>query len=174
MLSKDEALFLLRKYCSNSVLKHSLAVSNNAKKLAEKIKDNGYDIDVNFVEVAALLHDIGRSKTHGVKHGIVGAKIILEHSKDKKIARVCETHIGAGIAKDEAKAIGIPEKNYLPETLEEKIIAHADNITFGTETVSIEKVIEKLGEKLGKGHPALKRILELNDFIEKLLNEKIK
>jgi len=173
VITKSRALSLLKEYCSNSIFEHSLAVSKNARKIAAKIKSNGYDVDVNFVEIAALLHDIGRSETHGVMHGIEGAKIILKLLGDEKISRVCETHIGAGITKDEAKELGLLKKDYLPETLEEKIIAHADNITFGTEIVGIDKVLKKFESKLGSKHPATKRIVELNEFIEKLLKPAI-
>ena len=40
--------------------------------------------------------------------------------------------------------------------------------------MKFEEVLKKLGEKLGKEHPAIKRVLELNDFIEELLHEKQK
>jgi len=170
LVSRDEALSLLRENSEDSVFEHSLAVSVKAKSIAGKIRENGYDVDVNFVEIAAILHDIGRSKTHGIRHGIEGAEIILKLLGDEKLAGVCERHIGAGITKSEAKALGLPEKDYLPETLEEKIIAHADNLTFGTETVSIDKVTEKFEKRLGRDHPSVKRILELNNFIENLLS----
>ncbi len=173
MITKNKSLLLLNKYFNNSgdnsVVNHSLAVSNNARRIAKKIKENGYEVDVNFIEIAALLHDIGRSKSHGTMHGIIGAKIIMDELGDEKIARVCKTHIGAGIAKDETKKLQLPKEDYLPETLEEKIIAHADNITFGTELAGIDKVLEKFERKLGKNHPSVNRIGKLNEFIEKLL-----
>jgi len=166
-LSRSDAISLLKKEgCNESVIRHSLTVSKNAKRIAEDIKANGYDIDVEFIEIASLLHDIGRCKTHGITHGIEGGKILKKISP--KFARVCETHIGAGLDKKEAASLGLPARDYLPETLEEKVIAHADNLVQGEKIVGINEAIKELEEKLGRGHPAIKRVKELNDFIERL------
>ena len=168
-LSRSEALSLLREEgCDERVISHMLAVSKLAREIAQRIRNNGHEIDVDFVELGALLHDIGRCRTHGIRHGIEGAKI-LRKLKLEKFARVCETHIGAGLTKEEAKCLGLPEKDYLPETLEEKVIAHADNIIDGSSVVPIEKTIEKIKRELGEGHPAIKRIRDLNNFINSLL-----
>lgn len=166
-LSRSEAISLLKtEGCSESVIKHSIIVSKNAKRIAGAIKRNGYAIDTEFIEVAALLHDIGRSRTHGVTHGIEGSRILKK--KFPKFARVCETHIGAGLDKEEATSLGLPARDYLPKTLEEKVIAHADNLVCGDLIVGISDAIKELEEKLGKGHPAIKKVKELNDFIEGL------
>jgi len=132
---------------------------------------------LNLVEIGGLLHDLGRSKTHSIAHGIEGAKILrslnLSSDDDKifieKLARICERHIGAGIDKDEAIMLGLGEKDYLPETIEEKIVAHADNLVDGDKVAGIEQTIENFEKKLGKGHKAVKRIVELNEYINSLL-----
>jgi len=168
-LSRPEALNLLEKEgCSPRLKKHVLAVSAYAVEIANKIKSNGYDLDIDFIETAALLHDIGRCKTHGVMHGIEGCKILSPYPD---YARVCECHIGAGIDKTEAAALGLPEKDYIPQTLEEKIIAHADNLLDGDKRVSIEETIKHFEEKLGKDHPAVKRIQDLNDYVVGLMKD---
>ena len=150
-------------------MKHVCAVSKHAKSIAEKIKANGRDIDVDFVETAALLHDIGRCRTHGITHGIAGAKIMQPISPE--IALVCERHIGAGIDRKEAEKLGLPVKDYLPVTLEEKVIAHADNLIEGDRIVPINETVKKFESRLGIGHPAVKRIIELNDYIESLCKD---
>lgn len=166
-LSKSEAISLLKKEgCSESVITHSITVSKNAKEIAWKIKRGGSDIDVEFVEIAALLHDIGRCRTHGVTHGIEGSRILKK--KFPRFARVCETHIGAGLDRKEAASLGLPARDYLPKTLEEKVIAHADNLVSGDRIVEFTKALKEFEEKLGKGHPAIEKIKELNDFIERL------
>ena len=53
--------FLKENGCSDEVIKHCKAVRNLAVKIAEKA-----DADKDLVEVGALLHDIGRCKTHGL------------------------------------------------------------------------------------------------------------
>lgn len=129
----------------------------------------GYDIDPNFVEIAALLHDIGRSKTHSIKHGIEGAKILRREGLEK-FAKVCERHIGAGISKEEAYSLGMPKRNFIPKSLEEKVIAHADNLISGDRKVDINETISYLKKKLGKNHPAILRVSLLAKEIDTLLS----
>jgi len=160
---------LINELCPKNVVEHCKAVSKTALEIAKQIKANGYDVDLEYVEIGALLHDIGRCKTHGIAHGVEGAKILEKYPEFKRFARVCETHIGAGITKDEAKLLNLPPKDYLPETLEEKIIAHADNLTMEDKKVPIEVAIARLEKRLGKNHPAISRVKKLNDFIENLI-----
>ena len=165
----EKALSILKNLCPENVVEHCLAVSNYAYELALSIKNKGYNVDVELVRLGGLLHDIGRSKTHGIEHGVVGAEILRELGFDEKIALIAERHIGAGITKEEAIELGLPPKDYIPITLEEKIVAHADNLIFGTKRVEIDEVIKKFEKKLGKNHPSIKRIILLNDEINNLL-----
>jgi uncharacterized protein len=165
----ERALSILKELCPKNVVEHCLAVSDYAYELALAIKNNGYDVDVELVRLGGLLHDIGRSKTHGIEHGVVGAEILRDLGFDERLALIAERHIGAGITKEEAIELGLPPKDYLPVTLEEKIVAHADNLIFGTERVEIDAVIEKFEKRLGKNHPSIRRIILLNDEINSLL-----
>ena len=165
----ERALSILKELCPKNVVEHCLAVSDYAYELALAIKNNGYDVDVELVRLGGLLHDIGRSKTHGIEHGVVGAEILRELGFDERLALIAERHIGAGITKEEAIELGLPPKDYLPITLEEKIVAHADNLIFDTERVEIDAVIKKFEKRLGKHHPSIRRIILLNDEINSLL-----
>lgn len=157
----EKALSILKNLCSENVVEHCLAVSEYAYELALAIKNKGYEVDVELVRLGGLLHDIGRSRTHGIEHGVVGAEILRELGFDEKLALIAERHIGAGITKEEAIELGLPPKDYLPITLEEKIVAHADNLIFGTKRVEIDDVIKKFEKRLGKNHPSIKRIILL-------------
>lgn len=164
-LRPSDALRLLSaEGCDAHLLSHVKAVSLLAKQIASKIKSKGADIDVDFVEVAALLHDIGRSRTHGIRHGVEGAAILRKLGFEG-YARVCERHIGAGLTRTEAKELGLPEKDYLPETLEEKVVAYADKLIDGDKVVPIENTIKDFKEKLGSAHPSIERIRELASYI---------
>lgn len=167
LLTKKKALKLLEaEGCDKELVRHCIAVSKEARKIAEKLKKKGYKTDVDFVETAALLHDIGRSRTHGIMHGIEGARILKKYPA---YARVCERHIGAGLTKADAASLGLPPKDYLPKTLEEKVIAHADNIISGDCVVSIKDTLRKMMSRLGSGSPALKRMRDLNNYLEGLM-----
>jgi len=117
-------------------MEHILAVRDYAMEIADKV-----DCDRDLVEVGALLHDIGRTKSHGMDHGIIGAQILRDEGVDERIVNIVERHIGAGLTSDEAKKLGLPPKDYVPKTIEEKIVCHADNLIGGTERVSIQDTI---------------------------------
>jgi len=137
--SPDECLELLKKTgCSDNVVRHCKAVRDVALKIAKRT-----DADVKLVEAGALLHDIGRSKTHDIFHAIEGVKIAQKLGLPQSIINIIERHIGAGMPKEEAKKLGLPPKDYMPKTLEEKIVCHADNLINKYERQNIEDAIER-------------------------------
>ena len=137
--SPKECLKLLKKAgCSDNVVRHCKAVRDVALKIAKRT-----DADVKLVEAGALLHDIGRSKTHDVFHVIEGVKIAQKLGLPQSIINIIERHIGAGISKEEAKKLGLPPKDYIPKTLEEKIVCHADNLIDNYERQNIEDAMER-------------------------------
>jgi len=167
-LTVEKAKQLLRlNNVQENVFVHCLKVSQYAKEIAKKIKDNGHEVDLDFVETAALTHDIGRSKTNDIKHAIAGCEILKDHPRH---ARACRHHIGAGLTKEEAKQLGLPAEDYLPQTLEEEIVAYADKLVDGDKRISIHESIKKFEKRLGKGHPALARIVKLHMRMQELMH----
>lgn len=122
----------------------------------------GLDIDLDLIENGALLHDIGRIKTHTIKHAVVGAEILENLNFPSEIVNITIKHIGAGIPQDEAKILGLPPGDYMPRTLEEKIVAHADNLINGTVEVDMVYVNRKWKKMLGNDHPAILRLNKLD------------
>jgi len=170
--SSQMALRLLSESgCSKRVIAHCKAVSALAVKFAEACKNKGLNVDVNLVEVGALLHDIGRSKTHDVNHAIVGVEIAQSLNLPESIVSIIERHIGGGITADEAKELGWPVKDYLPTTLEEKIVTYADKLIEGSRVVSIERTIEQFSRTLGEHHPAIDRIIRLHEELFPLIGD---
>lgn len=135
--SRDECIELLRECgCNERVLAHCKAVSALAVKIAKRCGG-----DVKLVEVGGLLHDLGRCKAHTIAHAVEGAKIARERKLPQALVNIIERHIGAGISKDEAKKLGLPEKDYIPLTLEERIVSHSDNLMSGVERTSISEAV---------------------------------
>jgi len=68
-------------------------------------------------------------------------------------ARACERHTGAGITADDVRtqSLPIPERDYLPETIEEKLICVADKF-FSKKPSKLwdEKPVEKISKSLAK------------------------
>ena len=94
--------------CSDEVIKHCMAVRDVALKIAKKA-----DADLKLVEAGALLHDIGRSKTHGIFHAIEGVRIGRKVGLPINILYIIERHLGAGIPREEAVKLGLPDKDYI-------------------------------------------------------------
>ena len=53
---------------------------------------------------------------------------MLRAEKYSQHARVCERHTGAGLTKEDIirKNLPLPHQDFLPETMEEKVICYAD------------------------------------------------
>jgi len=167
--SPEEAINILRESgCSTDVIRHCKAVAKLAVQIANKCAQNGVNVNVQLTHIGALLHDIGRSKTHDVHHAVVGSEIAKSLNLPTPIISIIERHIGGGITAEEASELGWPSKSYTPKTLEEKIVAYADKLIEGSRVVSIEETIRKLREELGTDHPALKRIMNLHKEVSTL------
>jgi uncharacterized protein (TIGR00295 family) len=122
--TREECLELLKEAgCTENVIAHCLAVEDLALRIARLA-----NADMRLVNAGALLHDIGRSRTHGVAHAVEGGNLARKLGLDIKVIRIIERHMGAGIVPEEAEKIGLPPGEYIPETLEEKIVAHSDNL----------------------------------------------
>lgn len=174
-MKEEDALELLFKYgCSQDVIEHCRAVAKHARKIAAHIKNSAgkrgeqIDIDMDAVFLGALLHDIGRSRTHGIKHALEGAKIARENALSDKLVKIIERHIGAGIPEQEAAFLGLPEKDYMPVTLEEKIVAHADNLVSDSKVVGIDELTLCLRKK-HLDEKIIQRIVRLNDEINAMM-----
>jgi uncharacterized protein len=150
--------------CPPHIIEHSKAVSLKAIDISSNFMDkNRSQVDLEQIETGALLHDIGRSKTHTIKHAIVGAEILRSINFPDEIVNITLKHIGAGIPSNEAEKLGLPPGDYMPFTLEEKIVAHADNLVDGTTEVDLYSVIEKWKKKFGNDHPAIHRVKKLHN-----------
>ncbi|MDR2873347.1 MAG: TIGR00295 family protein [Methanobrevibacter sp.] len=144
--------------CPEWVINHSIAVYKKAIKIS-----NNFDVDMDLIKHGSLLHDIGRSKTNGIEHAIIGSKIAIKDGFGWKIAKIIERHIGGGILRSEAKLLGLPERDYIPVTLEEKIVAHSDNLLNGSDDVDINFTIKKWKSKINNYHDPVKRIKKLHE-----------
>jgi len=170
--SKQEALnFLVQSGCTPSVVGHCKAVSNYAIKLARAFEKKGRNVDVRLVEIAGLLHDIGRSKTHTVDHALVGAQIARSIGLPNSVVLIIERHAGGGITKGEARKLGWPLRDYVPQTLEEKIVCYADKRVEGLRIVPIERTRKTYALSLGKTHQAIDRIKRLHQEFVTVLGD---
>jgi len=120
--------------------------------IAKLLKNKNYYINCDLILAGALLHDIGRSQSHYIDHGILGGQILKTHGFQAELVSIVEKHIYAGISADEAKDLGLPSKDYIPKTYEEKIVAYADNISKTNELLSLEQVLNRFKRYLPDSH----------------------
>ena len=166
--SREQALQLLREHqCPIEVINHCKAVTKLALETANVLKERGLKIDSALVEVGALLHDIGRSKTHTVHHAVVGAEIAKSAGLPDSVISIIKRHVGGGIIASETKKLGWPEDVYVPITLEEKIVSYADKLIENSKRIPIEIAIEKLSRELNP--EAVDRVRKLYEEITSLI-----
>ena len=162
-----EIELLKKENTPENVIDHSLAVYKKAMEIAA----NFDDADKDLIRKGALLHDIGRSKTHGITHAIEGVEIAKKYGYGEDVLNIIERHIGAGITECEAEKLGLPVKSYLPETIEEKIVAHADNLTSGSKEVDIDFVMKKWKRRIDDSEDNIERLIRLDDELIKAFEE---
>lgn len=158
---KDAFLLLESMECPEDVLRHTKIVVQSLEVL---LKKSNKKIDVKLARLGVILHDIGRCMTHGIEHGVVGGQIIRQFGMPEAVARIVERHVGAGITKEEAAALGMPAKDFIPETIEEKFVCYADKLAEGEKiSGSVEEEAKKWERELGPNHAAIKRLYSLEE-----------
>ncbi|MCM2466006.1 HDIG domain-containing metalloprotein [Methanoculleus oceani] len=138
-MREEDCIALLRRAgCSGGVIAHCRAVRDLALTYA-----SDSIVDRDQVQAGALLHDIGRGVTHDLRHAEVGGALCRSFGLDEAIAAIVERHIGAGLTADECSLLNLVPRDCMPRTLEEKIVAHADNLVKGTRTITLEERLQR-------------------------------
>lgn len=140
-------------------MNHSRSVTEKALAIARMHPE--MQLDLAFIEEAAMLHDIGIFRCdapeidcHGdapyICHGYLGAELVRAEGWSCH-ARVCERHTGCGItqAMIEAQKLPLPHRDFTPETMEEQLICFADKF-FSKTKLDKEKPIDKVRKSLAK------------------------
>lgn len=171
---------IIDKYTNNNeelkrlLITHSRNVAEKALGVAEA---NGLSasVDPQFVYDAAMLHDIGIVECdapsifcHGtlpyICHGVAGAAILEKEGIGEKYRRVCERHTGSGITAEEIECrhLPLPHRDFLPETLEEKLICYADKFFSKSGDPDLQKSRERVEASMRRhGEKAWERFLEM-------------
>ena len=138
---------------------HSRSVANKALAIARMHPE--MDLDLTFIEEAAMLHDIGIFRCnapsidcHGeadyICHGFLGAELMRAEGYPQH-ALVCERHTGTGLSLEmiELMKWPIPHRDMLPVSLEEQLICFADKF-FSKTKLGKEKSIDKIRISLSR------------------------
>ncbi len=144
-------------YSDNPELRHILVahsrhVADKALDLAGRHPEMG--LDRQFIEEAAMVHDIGifQCDAPGIHcfgsmpyicHGTIGADLMRGEGFPKH-ALVCERHTGTGLTLDYilANDLPLPHRSLVPVTIEEQLICFADKF-FSKTRPDEEKTVER-------------------------------
>ena len=106
-------------------LAHSIQVAEKALDIARR---TGAELDMELIGRGALFHDLGKTVTHEIKHGLIGAEKGAELGLPPEVNLIMEKHIRGGLTEPEAVELGLPVKDYTLHRLEERIIIYADRL----------------------------------------------
>lgn len=120
------------------LLKHSRQVADRALLICDRHKE--LPVDRQFIEEAAMLHDIGVFRCHApsihchgtepyIRHGQIGGELLRAEGFPRH-ARVAERHTGTGLP------------GWEPESLEEQIICYADKFYSKSNPDHVRTVLE--------------------------------
>lgn len=168
---------------------HSSMVAQRALKICAAHPEMG--MNPYFLKAAAMLHDIGICRCNApgiqcfgkepyIRHGIIGADLLRSYATYlngdlsaslmamEPFARVCERHTGAGLTKEDIvkQHLPLPHQDFLPMTLEEKVICYADKF-YSKSHPDREKTLEEAQRSLAKfGNEGLQRFMSWHELFE--------
>lgn len=158
------------------LIKHSRQVADRCLAICDRHPELGLDRD--FLEEAAMLHDIGIRWCHApsilcmgeqpyIRHGLIGGKILREEGLPRH-ARVCERHTGTGLTREQInrQQLPLPEEDFSPETMEEQLVCYADKFyskSHPDRVLTVEDTARSL-EKFG--HEGVEKFMEWSKKFE--------
>lgn len=167
------------------LLHHSRQVAMRALAIAKCHPELGADVD--FLEDAAMLHDIGILLTDApgiyctgtepyLLHGRLGAEMLRREAEARPaerdlclaLARVCERHTGTGLTAQNIRDqhLPLPEEDFLPETIEEQLVCYADKF-YSKSHPERERSVEQTAQSLEKfGHEGVEKFLKWSEMFE--------
>ena len=161
------------------LIKHSSQVRDKALEILSNPRNAALPVNRELVIAGALLHDIGIGQCNApdilcigtkpyIAHGLAGAEMLRQYGKIQHIdmeiyARFCERHTSSGLTRENIlkEKLPLPARDFLPETLEEKLVCLADKF-YSKSGKMHEKTLEKARRSMAKfGDDVLKRFDDL-------------
>jgi uncharacterized protein len=150
------------------LVEHGKQVAQKALAAAQQVPELKPDLEL--INAAAMLHDIGIFLTHTPKfgcfgkhpyicHGLLGGEL-LKRKGLYRMQLVCERHVGVGIsmADIQQRNLPLPQRDMIPLSIEEQIICYAD----------------KFFSKNGNSQPAQKSVGEIIRKLKRHGSDKVK
>lgn len=155
--TKTECLTLLEQYHTPPhVVRHCIAVTDTALKIANALNQKGYNLNLELIQGAGLIHDIARVEE---QHWEVGSQIAKAHGYDQE-AEIIKVHMFYPCFSD---------IDHINET---DLVCLGDRLVKEDQYVGLDKRIDYVIAKVkAQGHgDAEKRILEKKKEARKLID----
>lgn len=159
------------------LLVHSRQVADRCLKIAKAHPE--LPLDKEFLEEAAMLHDIGIFRCHApgiqcvgtepyIRHGYIGGQLLRQAGLSRH-AQVCERHTGTGLSRQQIETRQLPlplDRSYEPETLEEQVVCYADKF-YSKSHIDYERTVVETVQSLEKfGAEGVQKFLNWVDMFE--------
>ena len=159
------------------LLVHSRQVADRCLLIARKHPE--LRLDSEFLEEAAMLHDIGIYRCDApsiqcfgsepyICHGVIGGEILRQEGWPRH-ALVCERHTGTGLSRQQIASQHLPlppDGQYEPESLEEQVVCYADKF-YSKTRLDRERTVVETAQSLEKfGQEGVRKFLKWVDMFE--------
>jgi len=134
------------------LLLHSRQVADRCLLICDRHPE--LSLDRQFLEEAAMLHDLGvrwcdapSIHCHGTQpyllHGQIGGEVLRQEGWERH-ARVAERHTGTGLRREAFLRQGLPapDTDMMPESLEEQVVCYADKFYSKSHPERVRTVVE--------------------------------
>lgn len=184
LIREDDVVMLRGAGMNAEDLAHSLRVAGRAADIAVRTGAPANGVDLELVARGALFHDLGKTVTHKIEHGRIGAELGATLGLPPEITAIMEKHIRGGLTEAEAVEFGLPVKDYGLHRLEERIVIYADRLTdidedesLGLTPLEAEARFEEILRtypKYGKNEITMNRYLGYHREIQGLISQATK
>ena len=159
------------------LLLHSRQVADRCLLIAKKHPE--LRLDKEFLEEAAMLHDIGIFRCNApsiqcfgtepyICHGYIGGQILRDEGLVRH-ALVCERHTGTGLSCEQIERQNLPlplDRSYEPDVMEEQVVCYADKF-YSKSHIDHERSVVETAQSLEKfGPEGVRKFLKWVDLFE--------
>jgi uncharacterized protein len=158
------------------LLQHSRQVADRCLQICDRHPE--LLLDRQFLEEAAMLHDIGVRWCNApsiccngtepyIRHGVIGAELLRKEGWERH-ARVAERHTGTGLTREqiERQQLPLPAVDYVPEALEEQVVCYADKFYSKSQPDRVRTVLETAQSLEKFGPEGVRKFLEWAKMFE--------
>ena len=146
------------------LLLHSRQVADRCLLIAKKHPE--LRLDKEFLEEAAMLHDIGIFRCNAPSIQCFGTEPYICHGCH---ALVCERHTGTGLSREQIERQNLPlplDRSYEPDVMEEQVVCYADKF-YSKSHIDHERSVVETAQSLEKfGPEGVRKFLKWVDLFE--------